>query len=47
MAAVDGRSSYLRARHEVLTLDLAPEDVPDLFTADRHRWGVGEVDEPA
>lgn len=42
-ASVDGRSFHLRDKHG-MTLELAPEDEPDLFVSDELRWGVGEIE---
>lgn len=41
---VDGRSFYLRARHESFALVLAPEDDPSLFARKDSGWGVGELE---
>ncbi len=43
-ATVDGRSCYLRTRHEFFSLVLAPEHDPALFTDADARSGVGEVE---
>ena len=42
-ASVDGRSFHLRDKHG-MTLELAPEDDPDLFVSNELRWGVGEIE---